>query len=42
MQVGADESEKASMLVSVPCPPMLVTVPTPPVMISPVMENCMK
>ena len=33
MQVGADESEKASMLVS---------VLDPPVMISPVMGNCMK
>ena len=33
MQVGADESEKASML---------FVVPDPPVMISPVMGHCMK
>ena len=33
MQVGADELEKASMLVS---------ALDPPVMITPVMENCMK
>ena len=33
MQVGADDLENVSMLVS---------APSPPVMISPVMENCMK